>query len=151
MQKCIPDLRAGLGHEDVRLRLTSHQHWQRADVIEVRMRNHNGIDLAIGDRPKVRQSSLALLLGMHPAIEHDPLPVRTEIITIGADLGPTRQVNELQEKRQLDRSLPREQTTNSPLRRYPRGVMMLTRLFSFFPQRLLKELRFSQDQSPDFY
>ena len=115
MQKCVPDLRAGLGHKDVRLRLTSHQHWQRADVIEVRMRNQNGIDLAIGNRPKVRQSILALLFGMHAAIEHDPLPVRTEIITIGADLGPTRQVNELQEERQLARSLPRDQTTNSPL------------------------------------
>ena len=100
------------------------------------MRNQNGIDLAIGNRPKVRQSILALLLGMHAAIEHDPLPVRTEIITIGADLGPTRQVNELQEERQLDRSLPRDQTTNSPLRRRPRGVLVLTHLSSFFPQCL---------------
>ena len=126
MQKCVPDLRAGLGHKDVRLRLTSHQHWQRTDVIEVRMRNQNGIDLAIGDRPKVGQSILALLLGMHAAIEDNSLLPRFEIVTVGADLGPTRQVNELQEERQLARSLPRDQTTNSPLRRCPRAVMVLT-------------------------
>ena len=148
MQKCVPDLRAGLGHKDVRPRLTSHQHWQRADVIEVRMRNQNGIDLAIGDRPKVRQSILALLLGMHAAIEHDPLPVRTEIITIGADLGPTRQVNELQEERQLDRSLPRDQTTNSPLRRRPRGVLVLTHLLSFFPNVSTKGTRILARSTP---
>ena len=136
MQKCVPDLRAGLGHKDVRLRLTSHQHWQRADVIEVRMRNQNGIDLAIDDRPKVRQSILALLLGMHAAIEDNSLLPRFEIVTVGADLGPTRQVNELQEERQLDRSIPRDQTTNSPLRRCPRAVMVLTNLVSFFPQCL---------------
>src|SRR6266700_3303580 len=152
MQKCVPDLRAGLGHKDVRLRLTSHQHWQRADVIEVRMRNQNGIDLAIGNRPKVRQSILALLLGMHPAIEDNSLLPRFEIVTVGADLRPTRQVNELQEERQLDRSIPRDQTTNSPLRRCPRGVLVLTHLLSFFPpMSLLKELGFSQDPSPDYY
>ena len=136
MQKCVPDLRAGLGHKDVRLRLTSHQHWQRADVIEVRMRNQNGIDLAIGGRSKVRQSILALLLGMHATIEDNSLPLRFQIVTVGADLGPAGQVSELQEERQLARSLPRDQTTNSPLRRCPRAVMLLTHLCSFFPQCL---------------
>ena len=96
MQKCVADLRARLGHEDGCLGLMSHQHWQGADVIEVGMRNQNGIDFAIGDRPKVRQSILALLLRVHPAIENDPLPVRTDIITVGADLSPTGQVDELQ-------------------------------------------------------
>ncbi len=143
MQKCVPDLRASLGHKDVRLRLTSHQQWQRADVIEVRMRNQNGIDLAIGGRPKVRQSILALLLRMHAAIEDNSLLPRFEIVTVGADLGPTRQVNELQKERQLARSLPRDQTTNSPLRRCQRDDG--ANLLFLPPMSLPKELRFSQD------
>ena len=107
------------------------------------MRNQNGIDLAIGDRPKIRQSILALLLGMHAAIEDNSLLPRFEIVTVGADLGPTRQVNELQEERQLARSLPRDQTTNSPLRRCPRGDG--ANLLFLPPMSLPKELRFSQD------
>jgi hypothetical protein len=80
---------------------------------------------------------------MHAAIEDNSLLPRFEIVTVGADLGPTRQVNELQEERQLARSLPRDQTTNSPLRRCPRGdganILFLP------PMSLPKEFRFSQD------
>jgi hypothetical protein len=85
---------------------------------------------------------------MHAAIEDNSVLPRFEIVTVGADLGPTRQVNELQEERQLARSLPRDQTTNSPPRRCPRAVVVLTHLFSFFPNALLKELKFSLDPRP---
>jgi hypothetical protein len=112
------------------------------------MRNQNGIDLAIGGRPKIRQSILAPLLGMHAAIEDNSLLPRFEIVTVGADLGPTRQVNELQEERQLARSLPRDQTTNSPLRRCPRGVVVLTHLFSFFPNVSTKGIQILAGPKP---
>jgi hypothetical protein len=118
-----------------------------ADVIEeCEIKMASILSSAVG--PEVRQSIFALLLGMHAAIEDNSLLPRFEIVTVGADLGPTRQVNELQEERQLAHSLPRDQTTNSPPRRCPRAVMVLIHLFSFFPNALLKELRFSLDPRP---
>ena len=76
------------------------------------MRNQNGIDLAIGGRPKIRQSILALLLGMHAAIEDNSLLPRFEIVTVGADLGPTRQVDELQNRAGACQSRVHEQSAN---------------------------------------
>jgi hypothetical protein len=47
MQERAPDFRGRLRHENARVGLASHQHRQRADMIEMRMRDHDGIELAI--------------------------------------------------------------------------------------------------------
>ena len=60
------------------------------------MRDHNGIEHAIAERPKVWQGIFAFLLWMHAAVEDEPLTGGLEVVAIGADLGATREVDELQ-------------------------------------------------------
>ncbi len=65
-------------------------------MIEMRVREEQRINRPPGQRAEERQRHFPFLLGMHAAIEHDPLPAYSEIITVGADLRPARQVDELQ-------------------------------------------------------
>ncbi len=69
---------------------------QRADVIEMRMRNDDRIERAIAERLKVRQGCFAFLLRMHAAIEDEPPAGGLEVVAIGADLGAAREVDEFQ-------------------------------------------------------
>ena len=46
----------------------------------------------------------------HATIQYDTLLTRAEIVTIGADLGPTRQVDELQNRAPTCQSRAREQS-----------------------------------------
>ena len=101
VQKRVADVRRRFAHENARVRLAPHQNGQRPDVIEMRVRNDNGIEFAIGDRFEIRKRLFALQFRMHPAIEHEPLACRLEVVTIGADLGATRQVDEFQNARTI--------------------------------------------------
>jgi hypothetical protein len=65
------------------------------------MRDHDGIESAISERPKIWQGIFALLLRMHAAVEDKPLTRSLDVIAIGADLGATREVNELQNRREI--------------------------------------------------
>src|SRR6476619_6792425 len=101
VQKGIANRSGWLGHENARLWLLPHQHRQRADMIEMSVRKQKSIDFLAGEVSEQRQGRFALLLRMHAAIEHDPLLARTQIVTIGADLRPTRQIDELQNRAPL--------------------------------------------------
>jgi len=92
--------------------LLPHQHRQRADMIEMSVRKQKSIDFLAGEVSEQRQGRFALLLRMHAAIEHDPLLARTQIVTIGADLRPTRQIDELQNRAPLCQPCAREQSAN---------------------------------------
>jgi hypothetical protein len=96
VEKRASDFRRGFRHENARVRLPPHQDRQGADVIEVRMRDDNGIERAIAEDPKVWQGIFAFLLRMHAAVEDEPLTRGLDVITIGADLGAAREVNEFQ-------------------------------------------------------
>ena len=96
MQERIADLRRGFAHKNARVRLAAHQDRQRPDVIKMRMRNQNGIELTIGDRLEVWKRFFAFQFRMHPAIEHEPLARRFEVIAISADLDATRKIDEFQ-------------------------------------------------------
>ena len=60
------------------------------------MRDHNGIERAIAERPEVWQGIFAFFLRMHAAVEDEPLLGGLDIVTIGADLGAACEVDELQ-------------------------------------------------------
>ena len=60
------------------------------------MGDDDGIKRAVADRSQVGQGLFAFLLRMHAAIEDEPLAGSLEVIAIGADLGPAREVNEFQ-------------------------------------------------------
>ena len=60
------------------------------------MGDHNGIEHAIAQGPKVWQGIFAFLLRMHAAVEDESLTGGLQVVAIGADFGATRQVNELQ-------------------------------------------------------
>jgi hypothetical protein len=55
VQKRAADLRSRFRHENLRARLPPHQHRQGTDVIEVRMRNDDGVERAIVESAEVRQ------------------------------------------------------------------------------------------------
>ncbi len=105
-----PIAAVGFRHKNAGLRLLPHQDRQRPDVIEMRVREEDGIDRAPRQRREIGQCRFALLLRMHATIQHDPLLTRAEIVTIGADLGPTRQVDELQNRAPTCQSRAREQS-----------------------------------------
>ena len=74
MQKRAPDFRGRFRHEDARIRLAPHQDRQRADVILVRMRDQNGVDVC--DRrsaSKFGSASSPTPLGCMPQSRIEPL------------------------------------------------------------------------------
>ena len=136
MQKCVPDLRAGLGHErrapavDVASALAKSRCDRGANA---KSKWHRSLPSAVG--PKVRQSILALLLGMHAAIER-----RSPARSIRDSNSWRRSRSDASGLMNFKRSgsLPahfREiKQPHSASRRCPRGVMVLT--IFFFPQCL---------------
>ena len=81
-------------------------------MVQMRVRKEDRIDRPSGHARKQRQRHFAFLLGVHPAIKHHPLPARTEVITVGANLCPARQINELQNRAPTCQSRAREQSAN---------------------------------------
>ena len=70
VQQRIANFGGRLGHENARLRLPPHQHRQRADMVLMRMRNNDRVELSITEHFQIRQCFFALELRVHPAIEH---------------------------------------------------------------------------------
>ena len=106
VQERVSDIRCRIAHKDMRVRLAPHQDRQRPDVIKMRMGNKNGVEFAVGDWLEVRKRFFAFQFRMHPAIEHNSLARRFEIITIGANFDAPRQVNEFQNSRFFRLPLP---------------------------------------------
>ena len=44
-------------------------------MIEMGVRDDDGIERPAGERRQIRQSAFPFFLGVHPAVEHQPLPV----------------------------------------------------------------------------
>ena len=98
MQKRAADFRRRFGHENARVWLAPHQHRQRADVIEMRVRKNDRVERPIAERAEVRERFFPLLFRVHSAIEDEALPAGFEVITVGADLRAPGQINELQQR-----------------------------------------------------
>ena len=81
----------------------SHYHGQRADVVLMRVRNHDCFDVPARDRLEVRQSILACVFRMHPAIEHQAMAADLQIIRVRADFGLAREIDEFQAGETLKR------------------------------------------------
>ena len=96
VQERITDRRRWLRHKDARLRLLTHEHRKRADVVEMRVRKQDSADLPARQSAEQMQSHFAFLLGMHSAIEHHAPAAGRQIVTIRADLRPARQIDKLQ-------------------------------------------------------
>ena len=63
----------GSRHENTALRLLPHQHRQRPDVIEMRMRNRMASSRPVGEQFEIRQAPpRPPVFRMHSAIEHEP-------------------------------------------------------------------------------
>src|SRR5678815_1861067 len=82
MQERAADFRRSFGHENAGIRMAPHQDRKGPDVIEMGMRNNNGVENTIGQRAKVWQSFLAFLLRMHSAIENEPAAASLNIICL---------------------------------------------------------------------
>jgi hypothetical protein len=82
--------------------LPPHQHRECAEVILMRMRHDDRIHVAISERCEIRQGRLAFRLRVHAAVEDETLLATLEVIAIRADLGATREVDELHGGAALD-------------------------------------------------
>ena len=89
------DFRGRFRHEDARFGLALHQERQRPAVIEVSVRKNDRVQRLIANRAKVRERLIAFLFRMHPAVQHETLARRFEIITVRPDLSPAREIDEL--------------------------------------------------------
>ena len=56
------------------------------------------IKLPIAERAEIRERFLALLFWMHPGVEDEALAGRFEVITVRADFGAAREIDEFQTK-----------------------------------------------------
>ena len=54
MEQRLADRRRRFGHENTRLRLLPHQHRERPDMVEMRVREEERIDRPPGQRSKER-------------------------------------------------------------------------------------------------
>ena len=82
-----------LGHENRSARVAAHEQRQRADVIVMRMREHDGVHGTIGEPGEIGDGLLALLLRVHPGIEHHGFAAgELEGVAIGADLDAAGEV-----------------------------------------------------------
>ena len=61
------------------------------------MGKNDRVQLPVAQRAKIRQRPLALFFRMHPAVEHEALTRRFEVIRICADLSPAGEIDELHE------------------------------------------------------
>ena len=80
VQQDRADIVSRIGHENASRRVSPHQDRKRADMILVRVRNQNGIDLPAINRLQIRQGGLPFVPRMHPAIDDQALSGSFEII-----------------------------------------------------------------------
>ena len=96
MQKDAADLCRRLGHENPRARAASHAHRQGADVVLMRVRHQNCLDLAVGDCFEIRQRILPGVFRVHPAIKQEPVSADLNIVRIRPDLRMPCEISEFQ-------------------------------------------------------
>ncbi len=96
MQKNATDLGCRLGHKNPRAREASHGQRQGADVVLMRVRHQNRLDLAVGDSFEIRQRILSGVFRVHPAIEKEPVSANLKIVRIGPDLRVPCKIREFQ-------------------------------------------------------
>ena len=96
MQERVADLRSRFRHENAGIGLPSHQHGKGANVVLVRMRDEDRIQLSIRDGLEIRQRVLAHALRMHPAIEHKATAADLQIIRVRTDLGAAGEIDKFQ-------------------------------------------------------
>src|ERR1044071_7975384 len=65
-------------------------------MVEMRMRDHNGIKHPVAQSSKVWQGIFAFLLRVHAAVQDEPLTSRLQVVAIGADFSAAREINKLQ-------------------------------------------------------
>ena len=65
-------------------------------MIEVSVGENDRVEFAIAEGAEVRERFLPLLFRMHAGIEDETLPGRFQVITVRADLGAAREIDELQ-------------------------------------------------------
>ena len=98
VQQRLAQPRGRRRHEHRCARLPAHEHGQAADVVEVRVRDEDGVERrAVRGWPEVGQGGVAVALRVHPAIEHDApaaIGVEFEQVTVRADLGGAGEVGE---------------------------------------------------------
>jgi len=76
----------GLAHQDERLRLAAKKHGQRAQVVEMAVRDQNKIEHPVGDQRKVRQRLAPDFFGVHPAVHHEAEGPQLDVKTVRADV-----------------------------------------------------------------
>ena len=79
-----------------RAREASHRQWQGADVILMRVRHQDRLDLAVADRFEIRQRILPGIFRVHPAIEQEPVSADLKIVRIRPDLRVACEISEFQ-------------------------------------------------------
>ena len=94
VQEHLAEPGGGRAHEDAGLRLAAHQDGQRADVVQVRMGDQDRVERAVGDGVQVGQGGVALLLGMHPAIEHQAAASELQVVAVRSNFRGPGQVGE---------------------------------------------------------
>ena len=97
MQQRRSDFAGCFSHEHARIRLTTHEHRQRSDMVLMSVADENHVDRAPIDRFPTGQSPFAVIFWMHAAIQNHPFATGLEIIRVRADLGPARQVDKFHE------------------------------------------------------
>ena len=96
MQKDAADLGRRLGHENPRGREASHGQRQGADVVLMRVRHQNRLDLAVADCFEIRQRILPGVFRVHSAIEQEPVSADLKIVRIRPDLRVPCEISEFQ-------------------------------------------------------
>ena len=76
-----------LGHVDRHVRLLLHEDGQRTQVVVVRVRDDNVVELLIAEHLERRDGGVAVLVRVHPGVEHDARPSEVEVVAGGGDVG----------------------------------------------------------------
>jgi hypothetical protein len=101
VQKDAADLGCRLGHKNPGAREAPHGQRQGADVVLMRVRHQNRLDLAVGDSFEIRQRILPGVFRVHSAIEKEPVSANLKRVRIRPDLRVSCEIREFQMQLQL--------------------------------------------------
>ncbi len=94
VQHHVRKLARRFAHEHACPGLPAHQHGQRSDVVLMRVGEDDDVRAIVRDHAEVGERIVAGPARVHARIEQDFFPVDFEEVTIGADLGAAREVDE---------------------------------------------------------
>ena len=94
VQHRVAQLAGDFRHQNGRVRLATLQNGQRANVIVMRMRDENGVRLAVLQRAEIRRRGITGQLWMHAGVQDHALFTSFEKVTIGADLATAGEIAE---------------------------------------------------------